>query len=258
MQQSDELKLAIKAIQKAGEIIRNGYGQALDITVKDSSKNIVTQIDQASEKAIINTLQAGLPYAILAEESGKTGEIKDAFWVIDPLDGTTNFSRGIPFFSASVALVKEDTVVLGVTLNPLTDDLYYAEKGEGAYLNGKQIKVSERYEDAVVILNQGYSKEADSKYRQATDKLSPIFTLRRLGSSCLEYCLVASGGVEGFASFGDKPWDLAAGAILIKEAGGRVTDWRGNTWSIWNSYALASNNAIYEKLKENVDSLQTT
>lgn len=258
MQQSDELKLIIEAVRKAGKIVKDGYGQALEITVKGDHRNIATQIDQASEKAIIETLQAASGYPILAEESGKSGELGDTFWVIDPLDGTTNFSRGIPFFSVSVALVKNGQVVCGATLNPLTGDLYYGEKGKGAYLNDNPIKVSERTEGAIIILNQGYSEEASLKYREATEKLGPLFTLRRIGSSCLEYCLVASGGVEGFVSFGDKPWDYAAGMIIIEEAGGKVTDWKGNPWSIWGQYALASNQEIYEKLKAAVDSLQTT
>lgn len=256
MEVTDELKLITEAVRKAGQIVKDGYGQNLEITIKGDPKNIATQIDQASEKAIIETLQASSDYPILAEESGKSGELGDTFWVIDPLDGTTNFSRGIPFFSVSVALVKEEKVVCGATLNPLTGDLYFAQKGKGAYLNDLQIKVSDKTEGAIVILNQGYSEEAILKYRQTVEKLGPLYILRRLGSSCLEYCMVASGVVEGFVSFGDKLWDYAAGMIIIEEAGGKVTDWKGNPWSVWSPYVLSSNQVVYEKLKENVEDLQ--
>ncbi|MCL4365843.1 inositol monophosphatase [Patescibacteria group bacterium] len=256
MQQSDELNLAINAIKKAGQIIKDGYGKTLEILIKENIKSIVTQIDKAAEKTIIEMLQTSSDYPILAEESGKIGNVDKTFWVIDPLDGTTNFSRNIPFFSTSVALVKDDTVVLGVTFNPLSNELFYAEKGKGAYLNGNQINVSTRTEGAIVIINQGIGVKADLKYTQVTEKLSSAFTLRRLGSSCLEYCLVACGGVEKFASYGDKPWDLAAGMLIVQEAGGKVSDWKGNKWSIWNSYALVSNKVIYDKLIQSVDSLQ--
>lgn len=130
MQQSNDLKLAISAVKKAGEIIKKGYGQTLQITTKGNHLNIVTQIDRESEETIMSALQADSDYPILAEESGQKGQIKDTFWVADPLDGTTNFSRGIPFFSVSVALVKKNQVILGVTLNPLTGELYFAQKGQ--------------------------------------------------------------------------------------------------------------------------------
>lgn len=255
MQQSDELKLAIEAAKKAEEIIKNGYGQKLEITVKENLRSIVTQIDKQSEKAIINILKSGSSYPILAEESGKSGELGDTFWVIDPLDGTTNFSRGIPFFCVSIALVKNNQVVLGVTLNPLTGDLYFAEEGQGAYVNDKQVKVSQTIEGALVILNEGISEESGQKYIEVTKKLRPNFILRRLGSSCLELAYVASGITEGMVSFGDKPWDMAAGSILIKEAGGRVTDWQGSDWTIKSEYMLASNGLIHQKIKESIDSI---
>lgn len=258
MQQSNDLKLAISAVKKAGEIIQKGYGQTLQITSKGNHLNIVTQIDRESEEIIMSTLQADSDYPILAEESGQIGQIKDTFWVTDPLDGTTNFSRGIPFFSVSVAQVKKNQVILGVTLNPLTGELYSAQKGQGSNLNDKPIRVSSKSESAMLILNQGYSNEATVKYIQSTQKLSPAFTVRRLGSSCLEHCLVASGVVEGSVSFGDKLWDYAAGVLLVEEAGGKVTDWKGNRWTFDNHYVLASNGLIHEKIKESIDSLQTT
>lgn len=258
MQQSDDLKLAISAVKKAGEIVKSGFGQALEIATKGNHLNIVTQIDRQSEETFINTLQADSAYPILAEEGGPRGQLKDIFWVVDPLDGTTNFSRGIPFFSVSVALIKKSQVVLGVTLNPLTGDLYFAQKGQGTYLNNKPIKVSERSEGAMLILNQGYSDESTVKYIQATKKLSAGFTVRRLGSSCLEHCLVASGIVEGQVSFGDKIWDYAAGVLLVEEAGGKVTDWQGNKWTIDSPYFLATNNLIHDSVRERIDTLQTT
>lgn len=256
MQQSDELRLAIEAITKAGGIIRNGYGQALEIKIKENARSIVTQIDYQSEKEIINVLKSGYDYPILAEESGEVGKIEDTFWVIDPLDGTTNFSRGIPFFSVSIALVKNNQVILGVTLDPLTNELYWAQKGKGAYLNDKPIRVSSTTEGALLVLNKGITRKADLKYIAATRKLSPSFVLRRMGSSCRELCLVAKGSIEGFADFDDKLWDYAAGVLLVSEAGGKVTDWQGNNWDIKNKYVLATNGVIHGQIKNLIANLQ--
>lgn len=256
MQQSNELKLAIRAGRKAGQIIVDGYGKVTNFRVK-KGKGIVTEIDHKSEVTIIQTLQAGSGYPILAEESGKTGEVKDTFWVIDPLDGTRNFSRGIPIFCVSITLIKNGSVALGVTLNPITGDVYSAVKGEGAYLNDRSLKVSRRSEGQVLILNKGYSPEADSKFIKVVEKLSPVSILRRLGSSALELCFVAQGSVEGFISFGDELWDYAAGALLVSEAGGKVTDWKGQDWNIDSKYILATNSLIHDEIKGSIENLQS-
>ncbi len=257
MQQSDELKLAIKAAQKAASIIKSGFGKTLEITEKENNEGIVTQIDRQAEEIIIKTLQNSSSYPILAEESGVIGQLGDSYWVIDPLDGTRNYSRGIPIFAVSIALIKANSVVLGVTLNPLTGDVYYAEKGKGAYLNSKQLCVSKRSKDMVVIFDKGYSKESALKFREAVDKLGLISVVRSLGSSTLEACFIAQGSYEGFISFGDKLWDYAAGVLLIQEAGGKVTDWQGNKWTINNQYFLATNNLIHDKIRMHIDTLQT-
>lgn len=250
MQQSEELKLAIRAAKKAAGIVKKGFRQALEIREKANNEGVVTQIDHQSEEIIIKILKGSSSYPVLAEESGASGKLGDTFWVIDPLDGTRNFSRGVPIFAVTIALVKNGAVVLGVTLNPLTGDLYCAGKGKGAYLNDKAITVSDRSANIVTIFSRGYGNEADEKFRQAIDKLSPVTNNRNLGSASLEMCLVADGSFEGYVGCGDKLWDYAAGVLLIEEAGGKVTNWKGNMWSINDEYILATNGVVHKKLLE--------
>lgn len=257
MQQSEDLKLAIQAVQRAGEIVKEGFGKVTDFKEKEG-KGIVTETDQESEEVIIKTLQSGSDFPILAEESGQVGEIGNSFWVVDPLDGTTNFSRGIPIFCVSIAMVKNKSVVLGATLNPLTGDIYYAEKGKGAFLNGESIRVSGRSDKLLLVLNRGYSQEANLKYIKITEALSHMATLRRMGSAALELCWTAQGIAEGFMDFGDELWDYAVGVLLITEAGGKVTDWKGNDWTINSKYILATNGLIHNKIKDSIENLQTT
>lgn len=156
----------------------------------------------------------------------------------------------------SIALIKNGSVEVGVTLNPINDDIYSAEKGKGAYLNDRVIRVSSRINQPVISLNKGYSEEADLKYRQITEKISPVLTIRRFGSAALELCWVAAGTVEGFIDFGDELWDFAAGVLMVSEAGGRVTDWKGNPWSIENKYVLATNSLVHDKIKNLIANLQ--
>lgn len=252
MKQSDDLELAIQAAKKAAAIIKQGFGEALEIKEKQNNEGVVTQIDKQSEETVIEILKKNSSYPILAEESGASGNLGNTFWVIDPLDGTRNFSRGLPIFSVSVALVKNKEVVLGVTLSPITGDLYFAEKGKGAFLNNKPLKVSNRTTGVVVIFSRGYSKEADLKFRKAVDKLSPSTIVRSLGSATLEMGLVADGSFEGYIGSGDKLWDYAAGVLLIEEAGGRVTDWKGNAWSIDKEYILVTNGVVHDKIVEHI------
>lgn len=256
MQQSGDLKLAIQAVEKAAQIVKEGFGKVTQFVEKEG-KGIVTEIDHKSEETIIKILQQGSNCPILAEESGQIGETGDTFWVIDPLDGTTNFSRGIPIFCVSVALIKNRSVVLGVTLNPLTGDVYFAEKGKNAFLNGEKIRVSGRSDKLVIALNKGYSREADRKYIKVTEVLSPAATLRRLGSTALELTWAAQGLIEGFLDFGDELWDYAAGSLLISEAGGKVTDWKGQDWGIDSKYILATNGLVHDEIKGSIENLQT-
>lgn len=255
---SSDLQLAITAAQKAGGIIREGYGNIQSITNKEEGKGILTDVDQKSEGIIIKTLQEKSEYAILAEETGDIKGKGDAYWVIDPLDGTTNFSREIPFFCVSIALLKNNQVELGVTLNPMTNECFYAEQGKGAYKNENPIRVSNRSfsKSPVIFISNGYAKEDKRIFAKATDRLSTLCSLRKLGSTALELCYVAQGSVEGFLSSGDELWDYAAGIVLIEEAGGKVTDWKGNKWDNSSSFILASNGLAHEDLLKYTRDLQ--
>ncbi|MDO8657229.1 MAG: inositol monophosphatase [Candidatus Levybacteria bacterium] len=269
---SSDLQLAIEAAKKAGEIIKAGYGNIQKIDNKDNG-TIVTNVDKESEKAIINILQKKSNYAIYSEEIGNI-KGKDGLWVIDPIDGTTNFARGIPLFCVSIALMKttgtdsgqarmtrEHTrpeIELGVIYNPVLDDLYFSEKEKGTYLNKKRIYVSKQQnlQRSVVFINSGYSLEDKDRYAQVTKKLVPSCTIRKFGTTALELCFVAKGSADAFMSSGDELYDYAAGLIIVEEAGGKITDWKENEWDNSNSFILASNGKIHRELLQNLQNIQ--
>lgn len=249
MEFSKDLELAKEIIYKAGEIVKNGYENYLRIETKSNNKDIVTNIDKESEKIITDFLLEKTDYSILGEEFGKNQRNKDFFWVIDPLDGTTNFSRGIPVFSLSIGLLKNNTPILGAILNPITNELFFAEKNKGAYLNNKKIFVSKKksLEDLVLFMEYGY----DEKHREiCIEKMKELekYSIRSLGSTALGLAYVAKGSADALFDAGDKLWDFVAGMILIKEAGGKITDWKGEKIKENVEFVLASNGLIHNDI----------
>ncbi len=255
---SRNLKVAIAAAKKAGFVIMASYGKVRSITAKKDLRDVVTEVDRESDKVIIDHLRANSQYAILTEESGFIGESKDFVWVVDPIDGTKNFSRGIPFFCVCIALLKDNQPVLGVTYNPVTRECFYAEKAKGAFMNGHRISVSteRRLEASVIIVNSGYAEEHRKKRSMIFESMSRSSSVRVFGSTGLELCLVANGASECFISSGDKVWDYAAGIVLVREAGGRVTDWNGKEWVNRDSFILASNGKFDMAVAEVVKKIQ--
>ena len=213
---SKDLKVAIDAAKKAGIVIMESYGKVKSITAKRDLRDVVTEVDRKSDKVISDYLRQNSKYAILSEESGFDGESRDCVWVVDPIDGTKNFSRGIPFFCVIIALLKDDQPVLGVTYNPVTKECFYAEKGTGAFLNGNKISVSaeSRLEASVVFVNSGYAEEHRKGRSIIFDRMSRI----------------SSGGI--------------------------VTDWNGKSWDNTGSFILASNGKFGIALAEVVKELQ--
>lgn len=255
---SSDLQLAIEAAKKAAEIIKSGYGKIKTIEDKeDGTKGIVTNLDKESEEAILKILRAKSNYAIFTEETGNI-EGKDALWVIDPIDGTTNFSRNIPFFCISIALIRENKIELGVIYNPVLNELYYAEKGKGAYLNKKQIFVSKQgsLKGSVVIIDHGYDLKDREMSIEAIKRLYRNCSLRTFGTTAFELCFVAKGSTDAFMSSGDELYDYAAGLIIVEEAGGKVTDWKGDKWNNANSFILTSNGKIHEELIQKIKDIQ--
>ncbi|MBI2622885.1 MAG: inositol monophosphatase [Candidatus Levybacteria bacterium] len=257
---SPYLQYALNAAQKAGVILKKGYGNIRSIKNKEGgNKGIVTEIDEKSEEAIIQYLRENSNYPIFTEEAGTIKGKGNMCWIIDPLDGTTNFARGIPLFAISIALLKSDQVQLGVVYNPIINECFYAELGKGAYLNSEPIKISDKndLQGSVIFANHGYGKHDKELFVEVIKKLSPFSSIRKFGTTALELCYVAKGSAEAFLSAGDELWDYAAGVILIQEAGGRVTDWNGKDWNNSNSYILASNGSNHEELLKALTGMQS-
>ncbi len=240
----DFKKVAIRAAREAGKILKKHFGKIDKVFLKKDS-SLVTVADREAEKTIINLLRKNFPsHSILSEESG--GKIgKEYAWVIDPLDGTRNYTIGIPFFCVSIALCYKENPVLAVILNPITKELYFAERGKGSFLNGSRIKVRKfrPLKESIILLNLG--KKGFIKL----DKLDKAcHRLRVFGAAALELCCIAAAKGDGLIAMGNKPWDYAAGVLIIKEAGGKVTDLKGRDWDINTKSVIAGNKEIHEQL----------
>ena len=253
---SDQLRLGLRAATAAGDIIRAAFGTTQTIKSKGIN-DIVTETDKKAEDAIVKILQEESSYKILTEESGDIDGSSDGCWVIDPLDGTGNFSRGFPLFSVSIALVKNDALQIGVVFNPITNELFWAEKGAGAYKNGEPIHVSGKSKTAILALDCGYAPEHGAAYAQATGILEQDYLLRRIGGCALEVCYVACGIFDGYVDYGDMLWDYAGGLCIVEEAGGKVTDWKGNPLKLdHEQHVLATNGTIHHSLIQKLSHLQ--
>ncbi len=223
--------LAIEAVLAAGEILRKGFGGQFSIEAKSGIHNLVTEYDHRSEEFIIEFLKKEFPDSLfLAEESGGKNEGSSALqWIIDPLDGTVNFAHGLPFFAISIAARKNNELICGVVYQPITHELFVAQKNVGAFLNGTRIKVSEVTELKRAFLATGFpynlAENPGDCIGHFTDILRQGIPVRRMGVASLDLCYVASGRFDGFFEISLAPWDCAAGILLIEEAGGKVSRW---------------------------------
>jgi myo-inositol-1(or 4)-monophosphatase len=225
----DLLSQVIPIIKEAGILLR-AYGDK-EISAKEKALGgLVTEADIAIEQYLIKYLTPILPGALFfAEESGKSKGENDYCWVIDPLDGTTNFTQKIPFFCISVALTYKDEPIMGLVYHPLLDELFYAQAGKGAYLNGKKIQVTKKTVAQSVFSVKLYTKKRgiSSMPGQLTDLAAAIYTTRELGSAALEIAYVASGRLDGMIRTGLKWWDIAASMLIAQEAGATMSDFQG-------------------------------
>lgn len=242
---SPDLELAITAAKNAGEIVKKGFESVNQIDAK-LDKGFVTEIDKESELTILNILELGSSHYIMSEETRSGVSNHDTYWTVDPLDGTTNFIQRIPLIGISIALIKNKIPVIGVIYNPLTRELFYGEETKGAYLNDQKINVSDK--SAIVFANHGYSLENQQKYLQVVTTLVGKYSIRKFGSTAYELATVARGAVDGFAAWGDELWDHAAGILLVREAGGIVTDWKNNEWTTDTNYVFAGNSQLHKAL----------
>jgi myo-inositol-1(or 4)-monophosphatase len=245
-------ELAISMAVQAGKIVRENIDKITATDIEDKSPfDYVTEIDKISEQLIISSIKKYFPsHEILAEESGAYKNINTYRWLIDPLDGTTNFIHGNPHCSISIALQKEDQIILGVIYDPFRDELYYAEKGKGAYVNNKRIYVSTQEKLSSCLIATGFPFKCRHLLDQYWLVLSEIFIevtgIRRTGSAALDLAYVACGRFDGFWELKLSPWDVAAGSIIIEEASGKITDFEGKNNYIWTGNVVASNAIIHD------------
>ena len=250
------LNIAITAARAAGAIINRG-SQDLDL-LKITSKgpnDFVTEVDQAAEAAIIDILTTAYPgHAILAEESGRAhgAQNSEFCWIIDPLDGTTNFLHGFPVYAVSIALAFKGVVQQAVVYDPTRNDLFYASRGRGAFMNNKRLRVSKRTRLADSLIGTGFPfRKGDSPQRYVKmfeTVMNACAGLRRPGAAALDLCYVAAGWYDGFFETGLNPWDLAAGSLMITEAGGLVGNFTGESDFLFQREIVCGNPKVYGQL----------
>ncbi len=240
------------AAYKAGEVLRSWLGNIAAPHHKGVI-DLVTEADIASERIVIETIHKAFPdHAILAEESGGNGKNSGCRWIIDPLDGTTNFTHQLGMFAVSIAFEREGVIEVGVVLNPVSGELFTAVRNEGACLNGRPIRVSQAQNVLDSLLVTGFPYN----FKEVSDEVMPRFLacqrasqgVRRLGSASLDLCFVACGRFDGFWEQNLKPWDTAAGFRIALEAGACVTDFSNTAFSIFGSELLATNGHIHTEM----------
>ncbi len=250
--------VAIDAALKAGDLLKKGFGTSFKIENKEGKNNLVTEYDKASEACIIQEIRKSFPgHGFLAEESG-AAEGKEILWIIDPLDGTANFAHNVPWFSVSIAATQGEQILCGVVFNPMTNELFTAEKGQGAYLNRQKLKVSQEKSLDSAMLGMGFPARslADNPLHcidRLADFVAQGIPLRRMGSAALDLSYVAAGRFDGFWELTLQPWDIAAGQLLVEEAGGQVSHYDGKRRNILSRETfLASNGLLHEVLSTNL------
>jgi myo-inositol-1(or 4)-monophosphatase len=250
---SKELEGAISAAREAGEVLREGFGWQHSVRYK-GEVDLVTEVDEQAERVIKEILLGAFPsYGMLAEESGRSSGREDARWIVDPLDGTTNYSHGLPIFAVSIALERAGEMVVGVVHDPMREETYLAERGGGATLNGERIRVSDTNEliQALIATGFPYDRADMPEALELFGRFAAITRgMRRLGSTALDLCYVAAGRLDGYYERGIWAWDIAAGGLILEEAGGKVTNYRGAGMNLEGRQIVASNGYLHSAMIE--------
>jgi myo-inositol-1(or 4)-monophosphatase len=253
-------QVALEAAREAGEILKQNFGKPYWIKDKSLGETL-TEIDLKAEEAILKRIRQAFPdHGILAEESGQQ-EKGDWLWVVDPLDGTTNYSINNPFFCTSISLAFQNQTVLGVTLAPMTGELFYAVKGQGSFLNDKPISVSQESDLSKLMLSycNGKSQEDKLEIGRIFSRIKPIARdFDRYRAGALELAFVACGRFGSYMANSQMSWDSSAGALLVREAGGKVTDFSGEEWNIRSQDILASNGMIHDQLLDIIKEIRNS
>ena len=251
--------VATLAALKAGEMLRKGFGTEMHFTAKEGRHNLVTEWDQKAENVIIDFIKSHFPqHAFIAEESGESGEIKEGIqWIIDPIDGTVNFAHKIPMFSVSIAASIQSDVLAGVVYNPIDHELFIAEKGNGAYLNGTRLKVTETAVLDSASCGTGFPSNVHENPLSCLDHVTTFakmgIPIRRIGSAALDLAYLAAGRFDGFWEVSLRPWDYAAGKLLIEEAGGKFTNFSGEPYgALEEGPIVASNGILHDQILKNI------
>lgn len=252
------INIAVKAARRAGRIINQAADNLDALTIKHKSLNdLVSEVDRAAEAAIIETIRGAYPeHAILAEESGASGD-SDHLWIIDPLDGTTNYLHGFPVYAVSIGVAVKGVLTHGVIYDPTRNDLYTASRGRGAFLNERRMRVSRRTKLIDGLIATGFPfrefAHADAYIGMMKDLMRKTAGIRRPGAAALDLAAVAAGRVDGFWEIGLSPWDMAAGVVMILEAGGLVGDLEGNESYMQRGQIVAGNPKIFVQLLQAIE-----
>jgi len=251
------LNIAVKAARRAGNIINRASRNLDIITVKEkAAKDFVSEVDSEAEQAIIRTLREAYPdHSILAEESGASGN-SEYQWIVDPLDGTTNFLHGFPQYCVSIALSHRNVVTQAVIYDPSRNDLFTATRGRGAYLNDQRLRVSKRASLAPSLIGTGFPfrqvEHVEIYLAILRDVMKGSAGVRRAGSAALDLACVAAGRFDGFWEFGLAPWDMAAGALMITESGGLVGDLAGESRYLETGNIIAGTPKVFVELLQTI------
>ena len=243
----------LNAVQAGAAQLQHYFNGQFQITNKEGINNLVTEADHAAEKAIIEAIQFDFPdHFILSEETGEIVTQSEYKWIIDPIDGTVNFANGIPICCVSIGVEKNGEMILGAVYNPFMNELYFAQRGMGSYLNDKRIHVSNKDQVIKSCLVTGfpytYLDSPNGPLQVFSKLVRQGIPVRRLGSAAIDLCWVAAGRFDGFYEHKLQAWDSAAGFLLVEEAGGKVTDFEGNHYSPYQPHILATNGKIHDEL----------
>lgn len=248
------LNIAVRAARAAGNVITRGFENRGDLLLEKKGENdFVTKIDKEAEKAIIEKIQASFPdHSFVGEEGGKIDGNEEFTWIIDPLDGTTNFIKGIPHFAISIALMHKGRLDQGVVFDPIRGELFTASKGAGAQLNGFRIRTSNAKDLTNTVLATAFPFKAKENADDSVNRFKKIFMqcgdVRRCGSAALDLAYVAAGRYDGYWERGVQPWDTAAGELLVRESGGLVTDFAGGNDPLYKGEIVAGSPRVVQQL----------
>ncbi len=260
MSTEEYLSVALQAALQAGNHLRHGIEREFVVETKPGKHNFVTEYDKSAEKKILDIILTRFPnHRILAEESGEIQTAKsDVTWIIDPLDGTLNFLRRIPIFCVSIGVAIQEKVVIGVIYQPITQELFFAQKGKGAFLNGGPIRISSTKKLEKAVVATGFPYNVDQNPLQCIDRFAYMqamgLPIRRFGSAAIDLAYVAAGRFDAYWEVSLHPWDMAAGKILVEEAGGKVTHYDGSPHHVFSHETLvASNGYLHDEMLKHIN-----